>query len=309
MSSQQQSPYLEKEAFSEGTPKASLPIDTTDGIYLDNALARKCGAQLSARYSSAKPFPHIVIDNFLPIDLAERILMNFPVAPLVHDVLYDGGTFQHRKRQIFPNDCNEFARQVFHFFNSAPILEFLEGLTGIDGLISDPHFDGGGFHEIAQGGKLGIHADFRINRKLQLHRRLNLLIYLNKDWENGFGGHLELWDKAVKNKILSIAPIFNRCVIFSTNRDSFHGHPDPLNLPDNRTRKSMALYYYTGSQNLHEETPAHGTVFFARPNDEAETKRSALVWRARSFFSFSEWLPPILYRNLRAIKAKIMTRR
>ena len=104
------------------------------------------------------------------------------------------------KRQILPEECDAPARQLFHFFNSQPMLEFLEGLTTIQALIPDPYFVGGGYHETGRGGKLGIHADFRINEQLHLHRRLNVIIYLNEDWETPYGGKLELWDREMTAK-------------------------------------------------------------------------------------------------------------
>jgi hypothetical protein len=285
--------------------RATLPVGLHDDIFLDPVKAREFGAALSGQYRNADPFPHIVIDEFLPESLAETVLANFPPDARANDVLYEGGVFEHRKRQISPNDCNGQARCIFGFFNSGPVIEFLEGLTGIEGLIPDPYFDGGGFHEISRGGKLGVHADFRINRRLHLQRRINLLFYLNKNWQGSYGGHLELWDKAVKTRVHSIAPVFNRCVVFNTERDSYHGHPDPLNVPEGLTRKSAALYYYTASRKVIEDTASHGTVFFARPSDAGNTKRSALTWRFRSFFSVSEWLPPIIYRGLRTLKRKV----
>jgi 2OG-Fe(II) oxygenase superfamily len=284
---------------------ATLPVNISDGISLDPIAAREFGARFAAQYCAAEPYPHIVIDNFLPDDLAEAILANFPTETGAGDVLYKDRLFEHRKRQIFPDDCNEYVRRIFSFFNSAAMLGFLEGLTTIEGLISDPYFEGGGFHEISRGGKLGIHADFRVNRKLRLNRRLNLLVYLNKNWEDAHGGHLEMWDKAVKRKVRSITPLFNRCVIFNTDKDSYHGHPDPLKVPEHLTRKSMALYYYTASDQIYQEIPAHGTVFFARPDDASHAKRSAIAWRLRMYFGVAEWLPPILYRNLRALKARL----
>ena len=176
---------------------ATLPVDFHDGLRLDPGAARVFGEALSLKYSMGRPFPHVVIDNFLPDNLIEAISRSFPQQPLVHDKLMLDEFAHFKKRQIFPGDCNSFAMSFFQFLNSSALLCFLEGLTGIDGLIADPHFDGGGFHEISRGGKLGIHADFRINRKLHLERRLNLLLYLNKDWDEAYGGALELCHEVV----------------------------------------------------------------------------------------------------------------
>ena len=137
----------------------------------------------------------------------------------------------------------------FIFLNSQIFLEFLQELTGIkEALIPDPYFEGGGFHEIKRDGFLKIHVDFHKHRKMNLDRRLNLLIYLNEDWDEEWGGHFELWEKDMSKSIVKIAPHFNRVALFSTTGNSWHGHPDPLLCPPERSRRSLALYYYTNGR-------------------------------------------------------------
>lgn len=271
-----------------------LPVAVGDGFVMDPTRAREFGARLADGYCTADPYPHIVMDDFLPASLAEAILRSFPVATAP-------------TRRILPVECNDYVRRVFSFFNSAAMLAFLESLTRIDGLIPDPHFEGGGFHQIARGGKLGLRTDFRAHRNPRLTRRLNFLIYLNKNWEEDYRGHLELWDKSAKHKVHSIAPLFNRCVVFSTGKDSYHGHPDPLNTPANRTRKSMALYYYTAAETTCEETPAPGPAVVARPDDLVQAEPRALRPKIRNHFSLAEILPPMLYRALREMKYRFRT--
>ncbi len=158
--------------------QATLPISINDGVYLSVEAAKQLGENLSGDYCFAEPFPHIVIDNFLPEALIDKIISNFPTEKLENDVVFDMGYAGLHKRQIMPAECNGFIREVFGFFNSEPIVQFLESLTTIPSLIPDPHFVGGGFHETSKGGKLGIHADFRINEALHLNRRINVIIYL-----------------------------------------------------------------------------------------------------------------------------------
>lgn len=280
--------------------QANLPIQLTNGIFLDAKLARALGEELAGDYCFAEPYPHIVLDNFLPEAMAEDILANFPVEKLGSDMNYVGKYFEHNKRQILPYACNQAALNYFLFFNSAPFLQFLEGLTAVDALISDPYFLGGGFHEIAKDGKLGIHADFRIQNQLHLNRRLNVLIYLNKDWQQAYGGELEIWDREMTGKVKGIEPLFNRCVVFNTDASSHHGHPEPLSTPDGVTRKSLALYYYTASKSIYDEIPNSGTEFQARSENEVKEVQSL----THSGPLLKEILPPILYRNLRSIKRK-----
>ena len=127
-----------------------------------------------------------------------------------------------------------------------------------------------------------------------------MLIYLNKNWDPDFGGNLELWDKGMKAKVDSVAPLFNRCVIFNTDSDSYHGHPDPLNTPNEITRKSIALYYYTASKKVYEDTPAHSTMYVARPSDSKHIKRQAAKLRLGNYIK--DWLPPVAYRGLFKLK-------
>jgi hypothetical protein len=125
------------------------------------------------------------------------------------------------------------------------MLKALETLTGEGPLISDPYYDGGGLHQIERGGHLAVHSDFARPTHLPIYRRLNLLIYLNRDWDEAFGGKLELWSRDGKEKVKDVLPVANRAVIFTTDTTSYHGHPEPLTCPPDRSRRSLALYYYS----------------------------------------------------------------
>jgi hypothetical protein len=283
--------------------QATLPVTMSDGVSLDVKEARKYGESLSGDYCFAEPFPHIVIDDFLPAALIDKILENFPKEKLQNDVVFEMGYAGLHKRQVAPADCNGFCREVFGFFNSTSIVQFLESLTTIPSLIPDPHFVGGGFHETSTGGKLGIHADFRINEQLHLNRRLNMIIYLNKDWQDEYGGNLELWDKSMQNKLHTIAPIYNRCVIFNTDADSFHGHPDPLTTPENVKRRSLALYYYTASKRIYDDSVAHSTMYKARANEDAATRKEI---RRSTFDNYLKDLtPPVFFRVFTRVRDKL----
>lgn len=252
--------------------KSLLPIESTDGFVLDQAVSRAIGEDLMGEYAFAEPYPHIVIDNFLPTEMAEQLLAHFPEDAKAHDKTYQKGYGGTHKRQILPYDCDAYMRDAFAFFNSAAMLQFLEGVTNIRGLLPDPYFSGGGLHETSNGGLLGIHADFRVNESLQTLRRVNMLIYLNKDWQDAYGGKLELWDREMTAVVKSVAPVFNRCVIFNTDEDSFHGHPDPLMLPDGVTRRSIALYYYTAMPISNDSGESRHTLYVARPHDSDQVK-------------------------------------
>jgi hypothetical protein len=270
---------------------------------LDAAAARRIGESLSVDYCFAEPFPHTVLDDFLPQEVARAALEHFPHQPLASDRVFDQGYAGLHKRQILPEECDGAARQLFHFMNSRPILQFLEGLTTIQGLIPDPNFTGGGYHETTRGGKLGIHADFRINEELHLHRRLNMIIYLNERWDDAWGGSLELWSRDMKEKRRDIQPVFNRCVVFNTDATSYHGHPDPLQTPENVARRSMALYYYTASKEIYDELPSTSTFYQARPSDDRRTRLEAFDLRLDQHLR--QWVPPALQRYIFALKRRL----
>jgi len=280
-----------------------LPIDDSDGLSLDAGTARRIGEELSEGYCFAEPFPHIVVDNFLPQRVAQLALDHFPREALASDRVFESGYAGHYKRQIMPDECDASARQLFQFFNSRAMVEFLEGITTIQGLIPDPYYVGGGYHETATGGKLGIHADFRINDQLHLHRRLNVIIYLNQDWKAEWGGALELWDRQMQGKCHEVTPVFNRCVIFNTDADSYHGHPDPLTTPAGVYRRSIALYYYTASKEIYKEVPSTSTMYRARPGDDAATHREARRLRVEQHLR--QWVPPVLQRYVFALQRRL----
>ena len=284
-------------------PQATLPIELGDGFYMDPEEARALGSLFHEDYVKAEPFEHIVIDDILPAELVSRILADFPSGERKSDGVFNIGYGGENKRQITPEDCARFSRELFLFFNSRPVLQFLEGLTGIEGLLPDPYYSGGGYHEITAGGRLGVHADFRINEQLHVQRRLNLLIYLNADWNDDWHGQLELWSRDMGRCVRKVSPLLNRCVVFNTDADTWHGHPDPLQTPEGVKRRSIALYYYTASRGVYEEVPNRSTMYVARPGDSAQDRSEARSFRTEEYLK--DWLPPVAYRGLAKVRRAI----
>lgn len=214
----------------------------------------------AAGYASADPFPHVVLDEVLDAGLLRDVLEEFDAA--------DRARWHHTDRETERKSSTEdfqhlgpTTRALISQLNASPFLGFLERLTGIKGIIPDPHLRGGGLHEIRRDGALAVHADFNFYRRLGLYRRLNLLLYLNVDWADTWGGELELWDRAGTQCVKRIPPVFNRVVIFDTSNFSYHGHPQPLACPPDRARKSIALYYYTVECATPDDQVPHTTVF------------------------------------------------
>ena len=276
---------------------------TIPAAYFDPEELEAVADRYRSSYQSARPFPHVVIDNFLPEDELDRVLDEF-LSP-------KDGEWQHRyetaqEKKLAERRETRLGPFTRHFLaaklNSSVFLEFLESLTGIQGLIPDPYYEGGGLHQIERGGFLKVHADFNWHEQLKLDRRLNLLVYLNRDWKEEYGGNLELWNRDVTKCEQKILPIFNRCVVFSTTDYSYHGHPEPLQCPEAMTRKSLALYYYSNGRPAGEISEAHTTLFQARPGEvlrreEAQPDRSAKTIAKKL-------IPPIVLDGVRALQGR-----
>lgn len=268
--------------IAEAASALLLPMDSL----LD--LAR----EQQAAYTSAQPFPHIVLDDFLPPTLLQQVVAEFP-APDSAAWYRFRDPAQRKLASEGEALMGPVTRLLMYQLNSVPVLDFLSLLTGIPDLMPDPYFTGGGLHQITRGGFLKVHADFNRHPKLHLERRLNLLIYLNEDWDDAYGGHLELWNADMTRCEKRIAPRFNRCVVFTTTDTSYHGHPEPLACPPDRSRRSLALYYYTNAHSSPEAAADHSTLFQARPG---ETIKPSLQAQLKPF------LPPILLDLLRRVR-------
>ena len=218
------------------------------------------------QYRDASPFPNIVLDNFVDGGILQRVASE--VAAMDRSAWHRTASAHERKLSTEDESTfGPFTRRMFSALNSSAFVTFLEDLTGIDGLIADPHLRGGGLHEIERGGLLGVHADFNFYKRMRVWRRLNVLIYLNSEWDEAWGGHLELWEADGKACAKKIAPTFNRAVIFDTSSHSYHGHPHPLNCPEGQSRRSLALYYYTVDYPYPDDTTPHSTVFIQDPSE------------------------------------------
>ena len=222
----------------------------------------------SLKYKRSKPFPYIIIDNFLEKNFANKILDSFKL-----NSDWINYTFVNNFKKYGFNDRKKMNKNLNNLFNSLASKKFtgkLNKITNINGLFLDPKLDGGGLHQIFKGGYLNVHTDFSSHtNKPNWTRVLNILIYLNKNWKKSYKGNLELWSKDGRNKVSEISPKFNRCVVFFTNKNSFHGHPEKLNCPSNVSRKSIAAYYFVKNKINLKLSP---TNYISRPNDNLKTR-------------------------------------
>jgi Rps23 Pro-64 3,4-dihydroxylase Tpa1-like proline 4-hydroxylase len=213
---------------------------------LDWSRLAAIAAESQARYRAATPFPHLVLDGLFPDDLLDAAVQELP-GPTATWNTY---TTADESKQVCsdPTAFGPAAETLTHALNSAPFLRFLEQLTGITGLIPDPHLLAAGYMKVDVGGFLGLHYDFATHRELKLDRRINVLVYLNRDWATDWGGQLELHSNDPlsdpRHEAISVEPLFNRMVIFNTP-NALHGHRRPIACPQERARLCLSWYYYT----------------------------------------------------------------
>lgn len=255
-------------------------------------------------YTQAAPFPNIYFNDFFDPDMLEKVLAEFPDLSTQHAIKYDNP----KEKKLNGKGESPFGpatKSFMHFLNSQPFLEFIQALTGIkEVLIGDPYFIGGGLHEIKKGGLLKIHADFNRHPTTNLDRRVNVLVYLNKDWKEEYGGHFELWDTNMERCEKKILPLFNTLAIFSTTDFSYHGHPNPLNCPDDRSRKSLALYYYSNGRPQEEVNSGledHSTLFKERKGNAEDMQAFVEPKRSGAKELVKDLIPPIFVKAYRKL--------
>lgn len=229
---------------------------------------------LKKEYERNKPFSHIVMDDFFnPVEMKE-VESKFPES--------DNGSWwsysNALERKFARTDLENFPFQIqllIHELQSNLFVSFLEKLTGIDGLIVDHTLNGAGLHQSVRGGKLDLHVDYNYHPVTRLDRRVNVLVYLNSGWKPEWGGALELHSRN-SPIVRMISPTLGRMVIFGTTDSNIHGHPDPLECPNSKTRKSIALYYYSNGRPRCERRAPHSTVFLPRPGEPLDPEKQKL---------------------------------
>lgn len=229
---------------------------------LDDRLDADCDA-----YRGAAPYPHIVVDGLLPPDVFERACAEFDDIDRSTWTAY----LHVNERKYAHSDPSHWGPTLSHVANefmSERFVRWLEQLSGFHRLLPDASLDGGGLHTSRRGGHLNLHADFT-SHHVHHHwrRRINVLYYLNREWDTAWGGALELWNADRTECVDRVDPIGNRLLVFTTDEHSYHGHPDPMTCPDGVERRSLALYYFQ-----EEEAPlVQATDYRPRPDDSRLT--------------------------------------
>jgi hypothetical protein len=214
-------------------------------------------------YAAAVPFPHIVIDDVLTPSAYTAAAKEFPD---IDDAFWKGYLHVNESKysNTEPDTWSPALREAAEALTSPEFVAYLEELTGISGLIADWSMDGGGLHQTLRGGHLNVHTDFSTHHDHEnWARRINVLLYLNEEWHDAWGGKLELWDQDMTARMEQVTPRGNRMLVFTTSDISYHGHPDGLTCPPDVARRSLALYYFTEE----EQAVRRSTHYRARPQD------------------------------------------
>lgn len=220
-------------------------------------LERRISQVEPAFFEDQEPMPHVILHDLLPSKFLKKVEGEFEAVhrmPIQFDKELEVKSANESWLRFGPNTVTLASSLI-----SGPVVEALSNISGLMGLVADSRYRGGGQHQIRRGGKLGLHRDFTKDRVTGLQRRLNLLIYLNSNWQTPWGGSLELWRDKSSGPLVSVPPLIGTAVLFRTDRPGFHGHPSPLECPANRTRRSFAAYYY--SMPDEPEQPRVGTEF------------------------------------------------
>jgi hypothetical protein len=244
-----------------------VPMQDSAGTSIINPAVMAKRADYCQEFTSAPPFPHIVIDDFLTPDFAQALLDAFPAFER-GNAMGDNGELGGKSTLDKVRDLGPAYQRLDDAIKSPEFLKAIGDITGIDGLIYDPWYLGGGTHENRNGMALDAHVDFNYHPSERWHRRLNIIVYLNPVWEETWGGCLELFrdPHADSRPSRSVSPVFNRCVIFETSEVSWHAF-DPIRLPagsEGLTRRSVALYFYTKDRPAEQTAPRHTTYYVNR---------------------------------------------
>ena len=237
-----------------------------DLALLNPAIVARADA-IGRAFTTATPFPHVVLDDFLDPSVAAALLAEFPPFERGNSTGDDGRQGQKSTVERIRALGSSYAR-LDDAIKSTAFLTTLGRMTGMSGLLYDPFYLGGGTHENRAGAVLDPHVDFNYHPSERWHRRLNLLVYLNPEWEAAWGGSLQLYADPRKDAApaVSIVPAFNRCVIFETSERSWHAFDRIVQPPDKGhvTRKSIALYFYSREGPADQIAERHSTVYVPR---------------------------------------------
>lgn len=214
--------------------------------------------EYSRAFKTDIPFNHIIMDDFFREDVIDRLMNEVEFISSNPSELWrfvGGGHYDEHDDQVNKKQIYDFSnmlptmREVIKYLNSPEFLQIVSKISGLNNLTHESEgFENAAYHQTGRGGRLEVHHDFNDSQvRPDLYRHLNLLVYLNAYWDESWNGNLELWWKNMSGPAKFISPISNRVVMFNIDKAP-HGHPNPLQCPEEINRKSLALYYYNNQK-------------------------------------------------------------
>ncbi|MDJ1491497.1 2OG-Fe(II) oxygenase [Cytophagaceae bacterium DM2B3-1] len=240
-------------------------MELINPIYTDAAKVE----QLAAEFQTSKPYKHLVLDNFFRQEVADKLYENFPSVEKL--TKHWKGMNENKSEGSNFSDFDPIFTQVRNEIMSPEFAQWMEKVTGIKGVFVTDDSLGTGLHQGSDGSFLDIHVDFNIHHVKNVYRRLNFLVYLNKNWKEEYGGGMEMWNADMTKMEKVVMPILNRVLIFETSEISYHGY-SKITLPPGETRKSFYTYFYTPITDPTLLNKYHDTIFKPKPGDSTLKK-------------------------------------
>lgn len=213
-------------------------------------------------YTSAKPFEHVVIPNFFTEETAEDIHKNFPDPDKTwfkYENPFEGKYILNKFKD------GDYMKGIIDGLYTQEFLAHMSKLSGIENLESDPHLNAGGLHSYTRNGVSGVHLDYTIHPLSGKERRLSIMIYMSKNWDDAWGGHLKMWDDNLENCKTLTHSLWNTALIFRTNGKAYHGFPEPIKCPEGNFRKVIGIYYMSEPTIESLQNPRKNAHYFAEP--------------------------------------------
>lgn len=284
-------PFRESVLRTRDLAKGSVMHTVVEEVLAEKIHLTNSVESLSRQYRSAKPFPHLVLDQMFSDQVLDRVIEEMLPAGDANWVQHDD---DHQRQLNLRSavDLGDAGSQLVAFLHSAKFLYFLSQVTGIWELMPDPYLQGAGYHIIPRGGRFDVHVDRNLAYSLGMIRRLSLLIYLNKGWKSEYGGQLELWSKDGKSREVTIEPVFNRTAIFEITDENFHGVPSVVRCPEGRSRNCFVVYYHTAAL-PGDRVTAHTSIYAPSRYGEKKSIVRQLV---------RDLTPPLVLRAARKLR-------
>jgi Rps23 Pro-64 3,4-dihydroxylase Tpa1-like proline 4-hydroxylase len=236
--------------------------------------------ELKKQFKEAKPFEHIVINNFLEDTYAETLYKLFPQDySMWHK--YDNplevkSTFDNI--ELLPEELKNY----FYYLSSNEIINVISEITDIKMLEYDEYLHGAGLHSHTKYGRLNIHLDYEKHPFSGKERKINIILFISKNWNPEWNGANELWNKDVTKCISKTNVVFNSAIIFKTNDISWHGVPEKIMCPENIFRNSLAYYYVSQLDTHKNENEYRKKAKFIKHPNEVYDPRMEKLYEIRS---------------------------